>query len=148
MALELAASIAGLVGLAGLFVQSASTLYTYCHNVPRVGTEVEAVIREIQRLQDTLKPLELVAEPETASIFSTKAVAIIRNLKEEIEQCTADIQTWLQIMRSLKKEDGKPMKNLITRLKSAADKSRFSQMRQQISSHRSQLVVLIDLLEL
>ncbi|PMD34575.1 hypothetical protein L207DRAFT_533896 [Hyaloscypha variabilis F] len=83
IALELASSIAGLIGLAGLFVQSASTLYTFCLAIPRVGAEVESVIEEVQRLENVLKSLGYVAEQSKSSAFSAKASEVGELLDKE-----------------------------------------------------------------
>ncbi len=87
MALELASSIAGLIGLAGLFVQSASRLYIFCRAFPRVGAEVESVIAEVQRLENVLKSLGYIAEQSKSSAFSAKASEVGELLDKETLQC-------------------------------------------------------------
>jgi hypothetical protein len=49
-------------------------------------------------------------------------------------------------MAALEMEDGKRAKNMIKKLKLAADAGRFSEMRLKISSHRDQLALLVELL--
>jgi hypothetical protein len=142
MALELASSIAGLVGLAGLFVQSASSLYIFCRNVPKVAAEIKSVIEEIQRLDDLLKLLENVA----GQSFSSDASTAIKLLENEIAQCTADLQVWLVTMRELEDKDTNKMGNFVKKLKSAADNGRFDHIRLRLSSYREQFAALIGLL--
>jgi hypothetical protein len=142
MALELASSLAGLVGLAGLFVQSASSLYIFCRNVPKVDVEVKSVIEEIQRLEDLLKLLENVIGQN----FSSDASRAIKLLEKEIAQCTADLQVWLVTMKELEGKHGKKMGNFVKTLKSAADNGRFDHIRLRLSSYREQFAALIGLL--
>ena len=148
MALELASSIAGLIGLAGLFVQSASTLYTFCRAIPRVGAEVESVIEEVQRLENVLKSLGYIAEQSKSSAFSAKASEVGELLDKEILRCHKTIEVALAAMRELQEQCGNKSTNVIKKLKAAADADRFEKIKTRMASHRGQLVLLMELLGL
>jgi hypothetical protein len=148
MALELASSIAGLIRLTGLFVQSASTLYTFCHAIPRVGAEVESVIEEVQRLENVLKSLRYIAEQSKSSTFSAKASEVGELLDKEILQCHKTIEVGLAAMRELQEQCGHKSTNIIKKLKAAADADRFEKIKASMASHKVQLVLLMELLGL
>lgn len=144
--MDLASSVAGLIGLAGLAVQSASALYTFCRKIPRVAGEVEAIISEVRRLSQTLEAVKQVASDRTSHKFSSRTSRVIAELGEEIAQCTRDLDAWNTSMVALKMRDGKWARDAMKKLKLAADAGRFSESRLKISAHRDQLALLIELL--
>jgi predicted nucleic acid-binding Zn-ribbon protein len=144
--MDLASAVAGLLGLAGLAVQCASTLYTFCRKIPRVAVEVEAVLDEIRRLKQTLESIQQVDSDRSAQTMSIRTKGVVSKLQDEIVRCTTDLEAWNTCMAALEMEDGKWAKNSIKKLKLAADKGMFSETRLKISSHRDQLALLIELL--
>ena len=142
--MDLASGAAGLISLAGLAVQSASTLYTFCHKVPRVAGEVEAIIREIRTLSQTLESIQQIASDREAQNCSARTSGVIAKLQEGVARCTADLEAWNTDMAALKMEDGKWAKNAVKKLKLAADAGRFSETRLKISAHRDQLGLLLE----
>jgi hypothetical protein len=144
--MDLASSIAGLIGLAGLAVQSASTLYTFCHKMPQVAGDVEAIIVEVRRVSQTLEMMKHVVIHRAVQNLSPRTSVIVAKLREEIKQCTADLEAWNSSMTALKMRDGKWIENMTKKLKLVADTGRFLETKVNISSHRNQLVLLMELL--
>jgi hypothetical protein len=144
--MDLASSAAGLIGLAGLAVQPASALYTFCRKIPRVAGEVEAIISEVRRLSQTLEWIQHVASDRTTQKLSSRTNGVIAKLQDEIAQCTTDLEAWKSSLAALKLGDGKWAGNALKKLKLAADTGRFSQTRLKISAHKDQLALLIELL--
>jgi hypothetical protein len=144
--MDLASSVAGLLGLAGLAVQSASTLYTFCRKIPQVAGEVQAIINEVGRLSETIKSIQQVVSDRTTQKSSPRTFGVIAKLQDEITRCMAGLEVWTASMAALEMENGKRAKNMIKKLKLAADVGRFSDMRLKISSHREQLALLVELL--
>lgn len=144
--MDVASSVAGLIGLAGLAVQSATSLYTFCRKIPRVASEVEAVIDEVRCLNQTLESIQQLVSDRGMQKASSRTNNVIVKLEEEIIRCTKDLEAWNTCMAALKMEDGKWAKNVVKRLKLAADGGKFSEMRLKIASHREQLVLLVELL--
>jgi hypothetical protein len=144
--MDLASSVAGLIGLAGLVVNSASTLYTFCRKIPKVAGEVEAILDEVRRLSQTLGSIQQVVGDRGTQTASARTFGLVVKLQEEITSCTADLKTWKSSMAALEMKDGKWAKNTVKKLKLAADAGRFSETRFQISAHRDQLALLVELL--
>ncbi|KAH8761929.1 hypothetical protein BGZ57DRAFT_931548 [Hyaloscypha finlandica] len=144
--MDLASGAAGLISLAGLAVQSASTLYTFCHKVPRVAGEVEAIISEIRALIQALESIQQIASDREAQKCSARTSGVIAKLQEGVTRCTADLEAWNTGMAALKMEDEKWAKNAVKKLKLAADAGRFSETKLKISTHRGQLGLLLELL--
>ncbi|KAH9207552.1 hypothetical protein DL95DRAFT_527831 [Leptodontidium sp. 2 PMI_412] len=144
--MDLASGVAGLLGLAGLTVQSASTLYTFCRKIPRVAREVEAIIDEVQWLSETLEAIQQVASDREMQNPSATTAGVIAKLRDQVARCTTDLEAWNASMAALQMEDGKWAKNAVKKLKLAADSGRFSETMLKISSHRGQLGVLVKLL--
>lgn len=61
-------------------------------------------------------------------------------------EITGQLEIWPAAMTRLQSEKGKNASNIIKKLKSAADKARFPDMRIKVSSHRGQLGVLLGIL--
>jgi hypothetical protein len=144
--MDLASGAARLISLAGLAVQSASTLYTFCHKLPRVAGEVEAIISEIRALGQTLESIQQITSDREAQKYSARTYELIAKLQERVARCTADLEAWNTGMAALKMEDGKWAKNAGKKLKLAADAGRFLETRSKISSHGDQLVLMMELL--
>jgi hypothetical protein len=144
--MDLASSVAGLIGLAGLVVNSASTLYTFCRKIPKVAGEVEAILDEVRRLSQTLGSIQQVVGDRGMQKTSARTSGVVVKLQEEITRCTADLETWTSSVAALETEDGKWAKNTVKKLKLAADAGRFSETRLKISTHRDQLALLVELL--
>jgi hypothetical protein len=143
MTLEVAASVAGLIGLVGLFVQSATTLYTFCHNIPRVAAEVGGLVQEVERLNNVLSLLHPMILNATSHSLSPR---VVKQLEEEIGTCTENLATWLGSMKGVEEAEKISIRSCIKKLKLAADSNRFSDMRIRLSSHRGQLGILLELL--
>jgi hypothetical protein len=144
--MDLASSIAGLLGLAGLAVQSASTLYTFCHKMPRVAGDVEAIIGEVRRVSQTLETMKHVVIHRAVQNLSPRTSVVVAKLREEIKLCTADLEAWNSSMTALQMRDGKWIENMTKKLKLVADSGRFLEIKVNLSSHRNQLVLLMELL--
>jgi hypothetical protein len=144
--MDLASGAAGLISLAGLAIQSASTLYTFCHKLPRVAGEVEAIISEIRALSQTLESIQQITSDREAQKLSARTSELFAKLQEGVARCTADLEAWNTGMAALKMEDGKWAKNAVKKLKLAADTGRFSETKLKISAHRGQLGLLLELL--
>jgi len=144
--MDLASSVAGLIGLAGLVVQSASTLYTFCHKIPRVAGEVEAIVNEIGKLNQSLESIRHAIADRATQKLSPRSKEVVTKIREQVKQCTSDLDAWNSSMTALRMNDGKWAGNAIKKLKLAADAGRFLEMRGKISAHRDQLVLLVELL--
>jgi phytoene/squalene synthetase len=90
--MNLASGVAGLLGLAGLAVQSASTLYTFCRKIPRVAGEVQAIIDEVRRLSQTLESIQQVALDRGSQKLLSRTTGVITKLEQEIARCTANLE--------------------------------------------------------
>jgi hypothetical protein len=121
-------------------------LYTFCHKLPRVAGEVEAIISEIRALSQTLESIQQITSDREAQKFSARTSGVIAKLQDGVARCTADLEAWNTGMAALKVEDGKWAKNAVKKLKLAADAGRFAETRSKISSHRDQLVLMMELL--
>jgi hypothetical protein len=143
--MDLASSLAGLIGLAGLAVQSASTLYSFYRKVPRVAGEVEAIIIEVQRFSQTPESIQHISSDRATQKLSPRTNGIVTKLQDEIAKCTTDLEDWNSSMTALKLSDGRWAGNTLKKLKLAADAGRFSEMRLKIAAHRDQLMLLIEL---
>ena len=144
--MDLASGVAGFLGLAGLTVQCATKLYVYCRKIPRVAGEVKAIIDEVQRLSEAIEAIQQVASDRELQQPSARTADLIEKLRAQVARCTADLEAWNASMTALQIEDGKWAKNAVKKLKLAADSGRFSETRSQMSSHRGQLLLLVELL--
>lgn len=144
MVLEFIASIAGLVSLVGLFVQSTSSLYVFCSAYPKVAAEITYVIEDIQSLEHFLREVESLVQTNAARILHGSTVLL--ELEKKFIEITSHFEDWMAVMKKLQNEKGKNTSNIIKKLKSAADKGKFLDMRTKVSSLRDQLGGLLEIL--
>ena len=144
MALEFIASIAGLVRLVGLFVQSTSSLYVFCSAYPKVAAEISHIIEDIQSLEHFLREVESFVRTNAARISHGSTVLL--ELEKNSIEITSHLEEWMAMMKKLQSEKGKNTSNIIKKLKSAADKGKFLDMRTKVSSLRNQLSGLFEIL--
>jgi len=148
MAIELASSVAGVIGLAGLTLQSASALYTFCHAIPRVAGELEAIIEEIQKLQNLLKVTRTILDDcaGKGNILSSSPSSLETQLQQEVTACEGRLRAWSCELATLQTKNGQWVANVTKKLKLAADRGRFMDLRSKLSSHREQNGLFLGLL--
>ena len=132
-----ASSIAGLVSLSGLVLQSASFLYRFCSKYKNLAEEIQSIVQDITRLQSLLQHVERTIKDDLET--RSQSSEALTELQIETKECEMDLSTWLQALQQLHETDQRPSKRIIEKLKAAANEGRFTQMRVKISSHRQQL---------
>ena len=139
-----ASSVAGLIGLAGLLIKSASFLYRFCSSFKQVAEEVSSLVRSIENLQALLRYIEEILRQDAArGLQSTQFIA---EWKERIEECERDLRTWLQAIQLFQSGDPKVFRKCVRNLKAAADEGRFRKMRLRLSAHYEHLSLHLDIL--
>ena len=132
-----ASSIAGLLGLIGLALQAASGLHEFCLHFRNAPTEAEEIANDILGLQKILEHVR--GLPLDVCRASTLTM-----LRDEILDCTVQLDTWLQ-----KAKDGDPtplkgVKRLGKRTSTAFGYHQFAELRSKVASHRAQLNLILD----
>lgn len=61
-------SIADLVSLVGLFVQSTSSLYVFCSGYPKIAAEIDCIIIDIRSLEGFLRQVESLVKQNATRI--------------------------------------------------------------------------------
>ena len=132
-----ASSIAGLVSLAGLVLESAGFLYKFCSTYKKLAGEVKSVIQDVTRLQDLLKHIERVNSD--ALVINSQDPRALIELEKDIKACEIDLMMWLQALQELQQSSNTSSKKITMSLKAVANGGKFSEMRAKIASHRQQL---------
>lgn len=139
-----ASSVAGLISLAGLVIQSAISLHQYCHKYKTLSDQIGSLIQDLGLLQDVLQTIGRI-NSDTVIRSSLHPKALL-DFEINIITCEKDLNMWLQALLELKQRDGRPLKQIAENLKTAANDGQFSQIRAKIASHRQQLGVQLSLI--
>ena len=135
-----ASNIAGLVSLAALVLEGISTLRTFCLDFKQAGSDIQDTANDLYGLQTVLGQLTTLP---TANLFQPSTVTLLRRT---IIDCKEDIDKWLYATNDARYSDKKGLKRVWKRLNATLDFGRRGDLRQKISSHRSQLGLVLELL--
>ncbi|PQE26680.1 hypothetical protein CJF30_00011107 [Rutstroemia sp. NJR-2017a BBW] len=136
-----AASIAGVISLAGLTIQATSMLYTFCKTYEDIDVQFRQTGKELENLQNILRQIERFTTDGT--LLSTDAISI---LKARISECQHDIELWNQKLALLGFDKAKGTKRFLTKIKMSADKAYFTKIRERLCIHRAQIDLSLGLL--
>ncbi|MCJ1380774.1 hypothetical protein MMC17_003883 [Xylographa soralifera] len=139
-----ASSAAGLIGLAGLLVNSASFLYRFCSSYKQVAEEVSSLVESIQNLQALLRHIEDILRHDT--VRALQSAQFIVEWDGRVKECENDLGTWLQATRLFQSGDAKSFKKCVRNLKAAADEGRFQKMRLRLGAHHEHLSLHLNIL--
>ena len=117
-----AASIAGIIGVAGQAISSASALYTFCKTYRHVEPDIEHTTNEVERLSTVLLQLERLVPTLSAAACSP---ATIRAAEYQIGACKNDLADWSRTVDGLDLKNARVTKRMKEKLKIAADRGFF-----------------------
>ena len=139
-----ASSVAGLIGLAGLVIKSASFLYRFCSSFKQVAEEVSSLIGSIEILQTLLRHIEdILRQDPVRALHSTQFIA---EWSKRVEECEKDLGTWLQATQLFQSGGARSFKKCVRNLKAAADEGRFRKMRLRLGAHYEHLSLHLNIL--
>ena len=133
-----AASVAGLVSLAGQAVQATSRLYAFIKAYKELSFETEALLKELAYLRDVLDGIAAVAEATSSA--NNDVTPAIRRLHGGLQRCR---ETIVEVEGNLKRVIEPPEGHVLRKMKVAARKDFFDRLRQTISSEKESLSVLV-----
>ncbi|MCJ1403748.1 hypothetical protein MMC11_006971 [Xylographa trunciseda] len=142
--MNVASSVAGLVGLAGLLLQSASFLYRFCSNYHQVAEEVSSLVGSIENLQALLRHIEDILRRDT--VKALQSLQCIAEWDKRVKECEKDMGAWLQTIQVFQSGDAKAFKKCVRNLKAAADEGRFQKMRLRLGGHYEHLSLHLNIL--
>lgn len=138
-----AASILGILGVAGQAIESASTLYTFCKAYKEVTSELERMLTDIESLISLLVEIKRLLPALSAASASP---GILDAVQRQVQTCNADLATWTEKIDSLGLDTAMGPKPMLKKVKIAADKGYFAGIRAKLSSKREEITLLIALL--
>lgn len=138
-----AASIVGIVGVAGQTIQSASALYSFCKTYRHVESDLGRISNDVERLNVILVQLERLLTNLSAAAHTETS---IRAAEYQIHACKNDLADWRQKIEGLGLKDAKAAKKIKEKLKIAADKGFFTSIHARICSHSEQLTLVVAIL--
>ena len=144
MSLDPASSVAGLIGVAGLFIQTASYLYKFCSHLKQVKDEVESIVKEMEELRTILPHIGSIIDDE--STRACQSEDLIHELGKGISACKCDLQLWIESMQKLQSQDGKTWKKCVRHVKAAFDEGHFTKLRLRLAWHQRNLTMHLGVL--
>ena len=139
-----ASSVAGLISLAGLLVQSASFLYRFCSNLRQVAEEVGLLIRTIEDLQALLRHIEEILRHDIVKTLPLLHFSV--GLDQRVQDCEKDLEAWRQAMQDFQIGERRSLKKCIRSLKAAADEGQFQKIRLRLVMHYEHLSSQLSIL--
>lgn len=138
--MEAAASVAGLLGLAGLVIQGVTTLQTFCSNFEGASQDATDAIRDLRGIQNILEQLSTFPKHDA---FRSSTIAM---LEREVQECGLDVDRWVGQIAKLDPSAKKRLKRFKSKASSAFKHAEIVEMRGKTASHRSQLTILVEML--
>lgn len=136
-----AASVAGLIALAGSTFQAVCNVYAFCKSYQSVQPKLQGVMEELGRLKETLSQVQRVAsQAATPSSGSLNTIAVLQNNICECRASLEDLEGLVQ--QSQRRGRG----TLFRTAKVAANPDHFAAIYRQLSSHRENLTIKLGLL--
>lgn len=134
-----AASIAGLIALAGSTLQSACNLYSFCKSYQSVQPKLQGVSEEIDRLKETLSQVQIVVSHAATPLPSS--FSNITALQNSICRCQTSLE---DIERKIKQGQIRGRFMFLRTAKLAANPDQFAAISRQLSSHREDLMIKLE----
>lgn len=138
--MEAAASVAGLISLAGLTAQAVGTLYTFCHNYKHASDNVRDLFDDLNGLQTILQQLQIFPP---SSAFQAGTVQL---LERQLNLCKVDVERWQEHADKVDPGPPKGIRNFKRTSKAALQQTHINDLRAKISAHRGQLGLLLEML--
>lgn len=135
--MEVVASIASVVQLAGFVLKSSETLYFFLLQVRHGGQDLSLAIDELRSLIDILKYLK-----DTIRDIQTDDAAVFERLFDQVYKCGTDMEQWHHKLTKAKRKASRPLGSVVIALKSGS----VDRLRSVVRVHREQLNVLLAIL--
>jgi hypothetical protein len=134
-----AATIAGLLSLAGQAVQAATVLYTYLKAYKDIHPRISDAAQELEHLHLCLSEIWKAASlAATGASASPSSLELIFTSLDKCYECMRQVEVDLDSVK------GKARKGLIKKLKIAAEKDYFLNITVQLSVRRQELLLLLS----
>ena len=138
-AIAVAASIAGLLSLAGQCVNGAETLKNLFAEVGATSKTIDAFLQDINSLLRTLHDVEELVEAMSRATEHTDSSLDAASLQIQLEDCLRSIASWLRTAKDIKPISGNGAKSWARRFWIAVNKESMSSIRKEISRRRIEI---------
>lgn len=140
-----AASVIGILGLAGETIKASSKLYTFCKAYQSLDVQFEKISNELVGLENDIGRIEA----------TVKIVADDASLREQfvnlgitLTECRKCIEVWTKRIEDLDLESMKGRKAFVTKLKVVADRDYFPSIQREIRDFRGRINTALNLFDL
>lgn len=144
--IAVAASIAGLVTLAGQCVSGMRELQGLYQDIASASKNVEALMRDIESLLRSLHDVQRLLEKINADLKESIDEINTLSLKIQLEDCQSSLMVWISSARSLQPVHGKGGKALFHRFSTALNKKSVHNIRKEMQQRRLEIVVVLTTL--
>lgn len=142
-ALGAAASVAGILSLAGESIKAVFTLYRFYEDVDQASDTVRRFMRDINSLIQVLENvqhlLRKIDEKDTTKY-------ILASLQIELDDCNKDVYAWLALAREMNPGTSTGTKKTLKKFMAAIRKSSLSDIGDQMVAHRSNINTALNVL--
>jgi len=139
-----AASIAGIISLAGQAVQAVTTITAFCNAYKNVHQDIVRASRDLEILRRVLLHVETTAT--FALLPSRCPQGLLSHLRDCISACRKDLHEWNDWSRKVNLDCAGRLEKIWKKLKIAADKSHFSKLSSGVSTHIEGITLCCQLL--
>lgn len=139
-----AASIAGIISLAGQTLQAITTITAFCKAYKNVHTDIAKASTSLELLRRVLLQIETTA---TFSLVPSRCPpALISHLRDCVSKCREDLHVWIEWTKKVDFGNSGGLEKVWKRAKVAADRSQFSRLSDGVSGHIEHLTLSCQLL--
>jgi hypothetical protein len=139
-----AASIAGIINLAGQAVQAVTTIAAFCNAYKSVHQDITRASRDLEILRRVLLQVETTA---TFALLPSRCPQdLLSHLRDCISACRKDLHEWNDWSRKVDLDCAGGLERIWKKVKVAADKSHFSKLSNGVSTHIEGIILCCQLL--
>ncbi|KAI9725985.1 MAG: hypothetical protein M1828_002313 [Chrysothrix sp. TS-e1954] len=130
-------SIAGLLSLLGLTVQSTCALHGFCSRYKSSNRDVADLTSDVFALQNALRQLE------TLPLRMCQA-STVGTLQYHVSKCKSDLDEWLAKLSHLDPDQKKGVAKIGKKIAASIGHHQFAELRSKVAAHRGQLSMLLQ----
>ena len=139
-----AASIAGLISLAGQTMQAITTIAAFCKAYNNVHTDIVKSATNLELLRRVLLQIEKTANFSLAP--SRCPPALMSHLRDCVSACRQDMHSWLEWTKSIDISKAGRLEKIWKKIRVAADQNHFSRLSNGVSAHIENITLCFQLL--
>ena len=139
-----AASIAGIISLAGQTIQATSKLYNFVKRYQTIDSKFEQTENHIKGLRSILQQLErITSNVDAIALIPAVAITVVR---ARLSDCYNDMKQYSWKVELLELDEAKGVGRVLRKIKLSADNNIFKEIGKMLANHKAQIILCVAML--